>query len=181
MSQYSPNWMVITGKFMVLIALSIVYWAAPLAAQGPGPLPRLLPPLESLSQTVLSGGERASRMRAVPAGYVGRSFLSGATISANTNAIADKVAAEDLAGGTLAKKRPRRRLIATAAFALAAGTVAWLSKDAADDSYDKYLYSASRKRQERHLDRAEGLDRVAGAAFLAMEAGLILGAYWTFF
>ena len=78
-------------------------------------------------------------------------------------------------------KKPYRRIALGAAFALAAGTVAWISKEAADDEYDRYLHAASRNRQERHIERAERLDRYAGAAFLAMEAGIVMTAYWTFF
>ena len=79
------------------------------------------------------------------------------------------------------KKRSYRRMALGAAFSLAAGTIAFLSKEAADDAYDRYLHAVSPKRQERNFERAERMDRYAGAALLAMEAGILLTAYWTFF
>ena len=43
------------------------------------------------------------------------------------------------------------------------------------------MRSASRQRQEKQFDRAERYDRIAGTAFIGMEAGLVLTTFLLFF
>ncbi len=69
----------------------------------------------------------------------------------------------------------------SAALAAAAGGVAWWSERRADRAYDRYMHAASIRRQQDQFRRAERFDRVAGAAFAAMEAGFVLTAYLIFF
>ena len=75
------------------------------------------------------------------------------------------------------KKRSRKKLYLSAALAVGAGAVAYWSKERADAAYDRYLRSASVARQQRELDAAKHFDRVAGAAFVGMEVGLVLSSY----
>lgn len=77
--------------------------------------------------------------------------------------------------------RLRPALLASAGLALTGAAVAYWSTHKADAAYDRYLHSAGTRRQQRALDRAERFDRVAGAAFLVMEAGLVLTARFVFF
>ncbi|MDE2810810.1 MAG: hypothetical protein OXN90_20535 [Gemmatimonadota bacterium] len=79
------------------------------------------------------------------------------------------------------KKRSRKKLYLSAALAVGAGAVAYWSKERADAAYDRYLRSASVARQQRELDAAKHFDRVAGAAFVGMEVGLVLSSYLLFF
>ena len=79
------------------------------------------------------------------------------------------------------KKRSRKKLYLSAALAVGAGAVAYWSKERADAAYDRYLRSASAARQQRELDKAKQFDRVAGAAFVGMEVGLVLSSYLLFF
>lgn len=75
----------------------------------------------------------------------------------------------------------RRAACASGAVAIAGGLIARWSKKEADRAYDRYLHSASVRRQEKALDRSRRYDRIAGGAFAAMEAGIVLAAYFTFY
>jgi hypothetical protein len=61
----------------------------------------------------------------------------------------------------------------SAALAVSSGIAAWWSKEQADRAYDRYLHAASLRRQQDQFARAEQYDRIAGAALLGMEAGLV--------
>lgn len=77
--------------------------------------------------------------------------------------------------------RPRARLYLSAALALGGGGLALWSKRRADEAYESYLRSAGIRRREKQFERAERYDRIAGAAFAAMEAGIVLTTYFVFF
>lgn len=79
------------------------------------------------------------------------------------------------------EKRSRRKLYLSAALAVGAGAMAYWSKERADAAYDRYLRSASPKHQERELAAAKRFDRMAGAAFVGMEVGIVLSSYLLFF
>lgn len=79
------------------------------------------------------------------------------------------------------EKRSRRKLYWSAALAVGAGALAYWSKERADAAYNRYLRSASPKHQERELATAKHFDRVAGAAFVGMEVGIVLSSYLLFF
>ena len=83
------------------------------------------------------------------------------------------------------KQQVRSRFLAplylSAALTVSAAAVARLSKDRADDAYETYLKSAGRQRQQSHFEEAERYDRIAGAAFAVMEAGLVWSVYLLFF
>lgn len=75
----------------------------------------------------------------------------------------------------------RPALVASAALAVTGAAVAYWSTDEADAAYDRYLRSAGARRQQQAFQRAERYDRIAGAAFVAMEAGIVLTACLVFF
>ncbi|MBT3345046.1 MAG: hypothetical protein HN712_11330 [Gemmatimonadetes bacterium] len=75
----------------------------------------------------------------------------------------------------------RRTVLASAALAATSAVVAHWSSGQGDEAYDRYLSSAGEKRREDAFDAAERYDRIAGVAFLAMEAGLVLTTYFVFF
>lgn len=75
----------------------------------------------------------------------------------------------------------RPALLASAGLALTGGFIAYWSTHEAEAAYDRYLHSAGTRRQQKALDRAERFDRLAGAGFLVMEAGLVLTARFVFF
>lgn len=79
------------------------------------------------------------------------------------------------------KKRSRKKLYLSAVLAVGAGAVAYWSKERADAAYERYLRSASPARQQRALADAKRFDRVAGAAFVGMEVGIVLSSYLLFF
>ena len=79
------------------------------------------------------------------------------------------------------EKRSRKKLYLSAALAVGGGVVAYWSKERADAAYERYLRSASVARQQRELDAAKHFDRIAGAAFVGMEVGLVLSSYLLFF
>ena len=79
------------------------------------------------------------------------------------------------------EKRSRRKLYWSAALAVGAGALAYWSKERADAAYNHYLRSASAKHQERELAAAKRFDRMAGAAFVGMEVGIVLSSYLLFF
>ena len=79
------------------------------------------------------------------------------------------------------EKRSRRKLYWSAALSVGAGALAYWSKERADAAYNRYLRSASPKHQERELAAAKRFDRVAGAAFVGMEVGIVLSSYLLFF
>ena len=72
-------------------------------------------------------------------------------------------------------------LVASAGLAVTGALVAYWSTGEADAAYDRYLHAAGAHRQQEALDKAERHDRIAGAAFLFMEAGLVLTARFAFF
>ena len=78
-------------------------------------------------------------------------------------------------------ERPRAGLYLSAALALSGGVVALWSKRRADEAYESYLRSAGIRRRERQFERAQRYDRIAGAAFAGMEAGIVLTTYFIFF
>ena len=59
--------------------------------------------------------------------------------------------------------------------------MAYWSKREADDAYRAYLTAASVRRQRKLFQRAERYDRIAGAAFVGMEAGLAITIYLAVF
>ena len=79
------------------------------------------------------------------------------------------------------KDRPRSQLYLSMGLVFAAGALGFWSKNEADSAYDRYLSSASASRQTDNFDRAVGYDRVSGAAFVAMEIGIVLTSYFLFF
>ena len=79
------------------------------------------------------------------------------------------------------EKRSRKKLYLSAALAVGAGAVAYWSKERADVAYDRYLRSASAARQQRELADAKRFDRIAGAAFVSMEVGIVFSSYLLFF
>ncbi len=83
------------------------------------------------------------------------------------------------------KKERRKRLGSLfylgAGLALSTGVVALWTKREADRAYDDYLHTANQQRQKERFDRAEDRDRISGAAFIAMEVGLVLTTYTLFF
>ena len=79
------------------------------------------------------------------------------------------------------EKRSRKKLYLSAALAVGAGAVAYWSKERADAAYDRYLRSASAARQQRELADAKRFDRIAGAAFVSMEVGIVFSSYLLFF
>ena len=83
--------------------------------------------------------------------------------------------------GSSEEKRSRKKLYLSAALAVGAGAVAYWSKERADAAYDRYLRSASVERQQRELADAKRFDRLAGAAFVGMEVGIVLSSYLLFF
>ena len=84
-----------------------------------------------------------------------------------------------------AREEKQRRvgpaLYASSLLALAAGSFALWSKHEADEAYERYLKQASRDRQQSQLSRAKRFDRITGAAYAAMEVGVLLTAYYVFF
>ena len=79
------------------------------------------------------------------------------------------------------RKRAKGRLYLGAALTVGAGLVAYWSKEKADRAYDRYLHSASAKRQNEFYAEARHYDRMAGVAFIGMEVGLVLSSYLLFF
>ena len=75
----------------------------------------------------------------------------------------------------------RRAVVTSAALAATSAVIGHWASGQGDEAYDRYLSSAGETRRERAFDDAERYDRIAGAAFLAMEAGLVLTAYFVFF
>ena len=72
-------------------------------------------------------------------------------------------------------------LYLSAALTVSAAAIARFSKERADGAYETYLKSAGRQRQQSHFEEAERYDRIAGAAFAVMEAGLVWSLYLLFF
>ena len=79
------------------------------------------------------------------------------------------------------EKRSRSGLYLSAALAVSAGVLALWADREADQAFDRYLHAASQNRQKDQFDRAERYDRITGAAFVVMEAGLVLTTYLVFF
>jgi len=90
----------------------------------------------------------------------------------------DAKSAEQGSGRNRGRIRPP---YASAFIAVGMGLVAYWSKREADEAYQAYLASASLRRQRKLFQRAERYDRIAGAAFLSMEAGLVITIYLAVF
>ena len=121
------------------------------------PLPRMLPVIQQVQPV---------------------SFLSGINFP-----IDEQRQDETEQEGHLDERRfhPGKAAYLSAGLALSSGVLAWLSKREADEAYDHYLRAAGSERQKTQFDRAERYDRLSGAAFAAMEAGIVMTAYFTFF
>ena len=76
---------------------------------------------------------------------------------------------------------PVAAVLLALSFCLTSAAIAHWSSGRGDEAYDRYLSSAGEQRREDAFDEAERYDRIAGAAFFAMEAGLVLSAYFVFF
>jgi hypothetical protein len=116
-------------------------------------LPRMLPEVHQVKPVSLSG----SRLHAQQAGRAKKEQLDERRF------------------------HPGKAAYLSAGLALSGGVLAWLSKREADNAYDHYLRAAGSERQKTQFDRAERFDRLSGAAFAAMEAGVLMTAYFTFF
>lgn len=169
------------GRLAMVILLS---GAAALAAPGPGPRPQGDGPWRggSMALPVLWAGSQAEGARPLEPGLLRARLGPG-----------PPMASPLMAGKPLSQQRvqtnppppPERSwrpaLAATAAVAVAGAAVGWWSTGEADAAYDRYLRSAGARRQQQAFERAERYDRIAGAAFLAMEAGVVLTACLVFF
>ena len=79
------------------------------------------------------------------------------------------------------ERRWRPAVMASAGLAITGALVAYWSTGEADSAYDRYLHAAGAHRQQDAFNKAERHDRIAGAAFFLMEAGLVLTARFVFF
>ena len=79
------------------------------------------------------------------------------------------------------ERRWRPAVMASAGLAITGALVAYWSTGEADSAYDRYLHAAGAHRQQVAFNKAERHDRIAGAAFFLMEAGLVLTARFVFF
>ncbi|MEE3258420.1 MAG: hypothetical protein VX293_04360 [Candidatus Latescibacterota bacterium] len=79
------------------------------------------------------------------------------------------------------KKRSRARLYLSAVLTAGVGIAAYWSKERADAAYERYLHSANVAQQNELYDKARRFDRLAGAAYFGMEAGVVLSSYLLFF
>ena len=149
-------------RFWCWLAAVIMLAASPVTAEQPAPrpdtsawspLPRVLP---AMYQAMPSDGHALSN------GGAGRWIRGSERLNER-------------------RFQPGKAADLSAGLALTGGVLAWLSKREADDAYDRYLHSAGSERQRTEFDRAERYDRLSGAAFAAMEAGILLTAYFTFF
>ncbi len=169
---------------MVRLAMAILLSAsAALAAAGLGPHPPSGGPWQAGSMA-LPGLWAVPRPEAEPRLQAG---LFGARLGTGPMAW-PLVAGERLSQQRAQTKPPQRTetiwrpaLAATAALAVTGAAVAWWSTGEADAAYDRYLRSAGARRQQQAFERAERYDRIAGAAFLTMEAGVVLTACLVFF
>ncbi len=167
----------------MVILLSGSAALAALAAPGPGPHPPGGGPWQvgSMALPGLWAGSPPEAARRLQSGLFGARLGTG------------PMARPLVAGARLTQQRARTKppqrpetiwrpaLAATAALAVTGAAVAWWSTDEADAAYDRYLRSAGAQRQQQAFERAERYDRIAGAAFLAMEAGIVLTACLVFF
>ena len=74
-----------------------------------------------------------------------------------------------------------RPVILASSLALTGALVAHWSTNQADEEYDRYLEVANVRRQNDAFESAERYDRLAGAAFVAMEVGILLTVYYVLF
>lgn len=161
------------GRQTVVLMLSLA--ALPVAARAPveiaevpawSPLlSRMLPEVPQVKPVSLS----RSRLQAQQAGGSFR--------------IDEQRQDETARKGQLDERRfnPGKAAYLSAGLALSGGVLAWLSKREADDAYAHYLRAAGSERQKTQFERAERFDRLSGAAFAAMETGVLMTAYFTFF
>lgn len=119
----------------------------------------------------------------VPAYVTTAHLTSGNSLRSKGSSAGPTVSASpgSRAGNSQDSSRWRPALFASAGLAATAALVAYWSTNEADEAYDRYLHSAGQTRQDKMLDRAERHDRIAGAGFLIMEAGLVLTARFVFF
>ena len=78
-------------------------------------------------------------------------------------------------------KRLTARLSWSAALTVVCGSAAWWSSEQAERAYRRYLQAAGVRRQQRQFSRARQFDRLAGAAFIGMEAGVALVTWQLFY
>ena len=161
------------GRLAMVILLS---GSAALGAPGDGPLPG-----GPMALPVLWEGPPPEAAHRLGSG------LFGARLG--TGPVAWPLVAGERLSQQRAQAQPPRRpktlwrpaVAATAALAVTGAAVAYWSTSEADAAYDRYLRSAGAGRQQQAFERAERYDRIAGAAFLAMEAGVVLTACLVFF
>ncbi len=79
------------------------------------------------------------------------------------------------------ERRRGRRLLMSAAWTLGMGAFAYWGKERANSAYTRYMHSANTLNQQRYFERAERYDRMAGAAFIGMEVGVLFTTYLLFF
>lgn len=158
----------LTGVLMfALAALPVAAETTVEHTEGPAWsfLPRMLPEVRRVNPFSFSG----SRLHTQQAGW---------------NLLSDKEQQDGRAEKSQLDERrfhPGKAAYLSACLALSGGVLAWLSKREADDAYDHYLRAAGSERQKTQFDRAERFDRLSGAAFAAMEVGVLMTAYFTFF
>ncbi|MCC7264997.1 MAG: hypothetical protein IT369_20970 [Candidatus Latescibacteria bacterium] len=95
--------------------------------------------------------------------------------------LAQVAAAAPASAAPARPSRLRPPLYWSAGLTLVAGGTAWWSARQADRAYQRYLHSAGLVRQREQLRRSRHHDRIAGAAFGFMEAGIVLSTYLVFF
>ena len=139
-------------------------------------LPAMLYGQSVPAQVLAEPVSELSRIFPVPA-YL----LADNSLQFRNRGLAESAALQSRTGDTEEPSRWRPALLASAGLAATAALVAYWSTNKADEAYNRYLRSAGQTRQEKMLDRAERHDRIAGAGFLIMEAGLVLTARFVFF
>ena len=158
------------GRRAVRAALVLTCLLGQTAALAQEATPRALPAIEP------------SRRRSVEELVLARLAAQPRRSAAVPAPTARPEASQTQAEARLAEQsRPWPRVLLSAALAASAGTLAWWSAHQADLAYERYRHAAGRQRQQDQFRRSERYDRFAGAGFAAMETGLVLTAYWTFF
>jgi len=139
-----------------LLALTGAAWGMAAEEQRLGDIPRRLP---------VPPWEQA------PVGVSARSFSSLNTVTAESETPVPEQRELPYRNSC----RPVYRspwLYAGAGLAVGAALAAWWSQERASRAYRRYLHAAGERRQDRALDRAVRYDRVTGACFLTMHAGI---------
>ena len=169
------------GRLAMMILLSV---SAALAVPGPSPHPHGDGPWQggSMALPVLWAGRPPEAARHLGPGLFGAGLGTEPPMAfplAAPERLSQQRAQTKPQGGQETFWRPA--LAATAVLAVTGAAVAYWSTGEADAEYDRYLRSAGARRQQQAFERAERYDRIAGAAFLAMEAGVVLTACLVFF